>query len=154
MIKINNTHSKEYIFGSIFLLANRLQALGDKMDENITVKQWFFIAMIAMTNSRPSISEISKLIGTSRQNAKKMGLLLEKQGFISIENDIEDKRISRISLTNKCFKYFKSRESMEKDFIESLFDGFSQKNIDDLANGITLLINNLEKMETKYEDKE
>lgn len=124
------------------------------MDENITVKQWLFIAMIAMTNSKPSISEISKLIGTSRQNSKKMASLLEKQGFILIENDIEDKRISRISLTDKYFKYFKSRESMEKDFIESLFDGFSQKNIDDLANGIILLINNLEKMETKYEDKE
>lgn len=75
----------------------------------------------------PSISEIPKLIGTSRQNAKNMALLLEKQGFILIKNDVEDKRISRISLTVKCFKYFKSRESMEKDFIVSLFDRFSQK---------------------------
>lgn len=154
MINIKNIHSKEYVFGAIFSLANRLQSLGDKIDKNITVKQWFFIAVVAMTNSNPSIGEISKLIGTSRQNVKKMALLLKKQGFVLIEEDKEDKRISRIILTDKCFEYFETRESIEEEFIKSLFYGFSQKNVDDLSDSITLLINNLEKMENNYGEKE
>ncbi|MGX4599513.1 MarR family winged helix-turn-helix transcriptional regulator [Faecalimicrobium sp. JNUCC 81] len=151
---MKNIQHREYVFGSIFALANRLQVLGDKMDEKITVKQWFFIATVSMINSNPSISEISKLIGTSRQNVKKMALLLENQGFLIIQEDKSDKRISRISLTQKCFEYFQDRQSMEEEFMESLFYGFSQKNIEDLSNGIALLINNLEKMEIKNEDKE
>ncbi|WP_250674985.1 hypothetical protein LZ906_016750 (plasmid) [Paraclostridium ghonii] len=149
---MKNIQNREYVFGSIFALANRLQALGDKMDENVTVKQWFFIATISMVNSNPSISEISKLIGTSRQNTKKMALLLQNQGFLIIQEDESDKRISRISLTQKCFEYFQGRQSMEEEFMKSLFQGFSQKNIEDLSNGIALLMNNLEKMEIKNED--
>lgn len=146
--------SKQYIFGSIFSLANRLQALGDKIDENITVKQWFFIAIVSMFDSPPSILEVSKIIGTSRQNIKKMALILQNQGFVSIQEDSNDKRVSRILLTKKCFDYFKTREDMEQSFIESLFNGFTEKNIEDLSNNINLLMNNIDNMEKKYENKE
>lgn len=146
--------SKQYIFGSIFSLANRLQALGDKIDENITVKQWFFVAIVSMFDSPPSILEVSKIIGTSRQNIKKMALILQNQGFVSIQEDCNDKRVSRIFLTKKCFDYFKTREDMEQSFIESLFNGFTEKNIEDLSNNINLLMNNIDNMEKKYENKE
>lgn len=146
--------SKQYIFGSIFSLANRLQALGDKIDENITVKQWFFVAIVSMFDSPPSILEVSKIIGTSRQNIKKMALILQNQGFVSIQEDSNDKRVSRILLTKKCFDYFKTREDMEQSFIESLFNGFTEKNIEDLSNNINLLMNNIDNMEKKYENKE
>lgn len=146
--------SKQYIFGSIFSLANRLQALGDKIDENITVKQWFFVAIVSMFDSPPSILEVSKIIGTSRQNIKKMALILQNQGFVSIQEDSNDKRVSRIWLTKKCFDYFKTREDMEQSFIESLFNGFTEKNIEDLSNNINLLMNNIDNMEKKYENKE
>lgn len=146
--------SKQYIFGSIFSLANRLQALGDKIDENITVKQWFFIAIVSMFDSPPSILEVSKIIGTSRQNIKKMALILQNQGFVSIQEDSNDKRVSRILLTKKCFDYFKTREDKEQSFIESLFNGFTEENIENLSNNINLLMNNIDNMEKKYENKE
>lgn len=145
--------NKEYIFGAIFSLANRLQALGDKIDKNITVKQWFFVAIVSMFESPPSILEVSKLIGTSRQNIKKMATILQNQGFVTIQEDSNDKRVSRILLTKKCFDYFKTRENMEQSFIESLFNDFTEKSIEDLSNNINLLMNNIETMEKEYENK-
>lgn len=76
---MNDIEKKAYIFGGILTLANRLQALGDKLDENVTLKQWLLIAVILKSGrSSPTISEVAKLVGNSRQNVKKMAGLLEK----------------------------------------------------------------------------
>jgi len=40
---MNDIAEKAHILGSVFILANRLQVLGDKFDENLTVKQWLLL---------------------------------------------------------------------------------------------------------------
>lgn len=73
---------KAFIFGAIFTLANRLQILGDKLDENITVKQWLLLATISKSeHPAPSLSEVAKTIGNSRQNVKKWLLFLKIKVF-------------------------------------------------------------------------
>ena len=37
---------KAYIFGSFFSLSNKLQAIGDKFDKNLTIKQWLLVVSI------------------------------------------------------------------------------------------------------------
>ncbi|MNZ59451.1 transcriptional repressor MprA [compost metagenome] len=143
---------EEYIFGNMFVLANRLQVLGDKVDPNITIKQWLFIAIISKCEDRlPTISEISTLIGNSRQNVKKMAVILEKQGFVELMNDSMDARIIRVSLTKKCRDYFEKREEIENLFIAKLFNGFDWELLKGLYNGLVKLSDNIVEMEKQNE---
>lgn len=63
---------KAYIFGAIFFLSNRIQNEGDKVFSEITTKQWFLLISIIRSGVKsPTLTEVSKIIGYSRQNVKK-----------------------------------------------------------------------------------
>lgn len=101
---------KAYIFGAIFFLSNRIQNEGDKVFNEITTKQWFLLISIIRSGVKnPTLTEISKIIGYSRQNVKKLSVHLEKAGLVELQKDINDSRVLRISLTDKCYNYFASR---------------------------------------------
>lgn len=148
---MNDLEKKAHIFGSVFILANRLQVLGDKFDRNLTIKQWLLlVGILKNRGNSPTISEIASFIGNSRQNVKKMALLLEKKGFLKLEKDSNDARILRISLTSECHEYFHQREKRELEFFEKLYDGFDTNIIKSLDNGISKLEKNIIKMEKQY----
>ncbi|MDF2567766.1 MAG: MarR family transcriptional regulator [Oscillospiraceae bacterium] len=150
-MKMNNLGEKAYIFGSIFTLSNKLQSLGDKLDNNLTVKQWLLLAGIfKCENDAPTITEVSSLIGNSRQNIKKMVLILEKEGFVTLQKDLNDARILRIGLTEKCLHYLKRREKKELQFLEQLFEGFDPNSVRSLSDGISKLDQNIIEMEKQY----
>lgn len=147
---MDNLKEKAHIFGSIFAIANRLQVLGDQFDKNITIKQWLLLAGISESKSdTPTISEVANLIGNSRQNVKKMALILEREGFLVFLKDEEDARILRIRLTEKCAAYFKKREGRELAFLEELFSGIDSELIQALDQAITRLEANIDRMENK-----
>lgn len=150
---MNDIKEKAFIFGSIFTLSNRLQVLGDKFDENITIKQWLLLAAISKNKElSPTISEVANMIGNSRQNVKKMSLILEKEGFLKLAKDNEDGRVIRIRLTNKCQEYFKQREKREDKFIEELFQDFDFNEVQVIKNAMTKFNKNIEIMERQYDN--
>lgn len=138
---------KAFIFGGLFALANRLQVLGDKLDTNITIKQWLFIAVISKLEQSPTITEVASMIGNSRQNVKRMASSLQQQGFINLTKDSFDARIIRVELTEKCRGYFKQREAEEDQFLAQLFDQFDANMLTGLYNGLIKLMENVEQME-------
>jgi len=143
-----------YIFGGILTLANRLQVLGDKLDDNITLKQWLFIAVISKLEQPPTISEVAQVTGNSRQNVKKMAALLVKQGFVSLTKDEQDARIVRIHLNPKCIAYFQNRSDKENEFMTSLFNAFDDQLTDGLYEGMMKLAENVNRMEHALEEKD
>lgn len=143
-----------FIFGSILTLANRLQLLGDKLDENITIKQWLMIAIILKCDDpSPTLGEVAEMIGNSRQNVKKMALILEKQGFVSLSKDDHDARMVRIHLTPKCISYFQGRGAKETQFMEVLFEAFDHDLTNDLYKGLIKLADNIARMENGHEEE-
>lgn len=148
---MNSMEVKAYILGSIFTLSNRLQVLGDKFDENLTIKQWLLLVGIFKSeSSSPTISEVAHIIGNSRQNVKKMALILDKEGFLELSKDKNDGRILRIGLTNHCLEYFKQREKRENEFIDQLFDEFDSNEVSAIKNAIIKLDKNISDMESQY----
>lgn len=140
--------NKAYIFGSIFTLSNKLQILGDKFDSNMTVKQWLLIAGIYNSaNNIPTISEVACIVGNSRQNVKKMLLILEKEGFVTIEIDSNDARAQKVKLTEKCLAYMRQREQMELEFLERLFVDFESNTLQQMVKGFEKLEINMGQME-------
>ena len=153
-----------FIIGAIFSLANRLQTLGDRIDPAVTTKQWFVLAVVARffehtpkptlkptlkptpKPTPPSISEIARLIGTSHQNIKKLAVILEHKGLIEMRKDVDDRRCTRLFLTEKCYDYFKIRQQEEEEYIHELFDGTDDQAIHALREGLHNLINTADKM--------
>jgi len=152
---MGDLEEKAYIFGTIFTLANRLQILGDRLDARLTVKQWLFLAgVLKYENSAPTISQIAELIGSSRQNVKKMALILEKQGFVLLKRDARDARMLRVILTEACRAYLKQREEMELGFIEALFHSFGTEELLLLSGALKKLEKNVNDLRRKYEETE
>ena len=143
-VNMNNLQDKAYIFGSFFVLSNKLQILGDQMDKKLTVKQWLFLAGITKCESNaPTLSELAARIGSSRQNVKKMAVILEKQGFIVMNRDDKDARMIRVSMTDFCKEYLGKREQIELFFIKEVFEGFEPRELAALSGAIHKLERNI-----------
>lgn len=127
---MDRTNQEEFIFGSIQLLANKLQILGDHILPELTLKQWFLLLMISKMNVKEkSINEISSFVGSTRQNIKKMLVPLEGKGYIQIHRSSKDSRALNVELTEKAFQYFEDHAELAAREVNSLFSGFSDQEI-------------------------
>ena len=137
--------TQEFIFAAIHLLANRMQTLGDKIDPTISSKQWFVLAIISkFGDTPPNIGDVATALGTSRQNIKKMALILEKRGFLRLEKDTNDLRNIRLFLTEQCYIYFKGREQQENKYLESIFADIDTETLATLRAGMNKIIENMD----------
>ena len=149
---VGSMEEMAYIFGMIFILSNKLQIVGDRIDPLLTVKQWFLIVgVLQCENDAPTLSEVASRIGSSRQNVKKMALVLEKRGFVSMEKDPNDARIVRIRPTELCVEHLKTRDIKERLFLERLFDGIKSEDLKTLSVVVKKLEKNLFEMELSHE---
>jgi DNA-binding MarR family transcriptional regulator len=150
-----NIPKMAFIYGAIFSLANRMQVLGDKIDSLISTKQWFVLASVSVfSNPPPNIGDIAKLLGTSRQNIKKITVILERKGYLKLQKDPNDLRNIQLILTDKCYEYFKSREQQENEYINIIFSGIDEKMLETLSSGMAKLIENIDGMINTKTDSE
>ncbi len=77
-------HRTQGLFASIFILQNRMQTAGDKIQTKISMKQWLLLAMVESCPTAPSLTNLGRLMGCSHQNIKKLASALEKQGFVCL----------------------------------------------------------------------
>ena len=136
-------NKQAYIFGSLFLLANKLQMVCDQhlYKDNLTAKQWLLLAAISQFNdTAPTLSEVSELIGSSRQNIKQLALKLEKNGFLEIRKDEHDTRAYRLVLTEKNNLYWKNREVMDNKFITDILSCLTSDETNVISSSIPKLL--------------
>lgn len=141
---------QKYIFGSIFLLANKLQVIGDQYlgRDDMTTKQWFLTAMISQFgNNPPTLSQVAEHIGSSRQNVKQLALKLEEKGFLEIRKDEQDARALRLVLTKKSRIFWDKREKQDEEYIRELFGELTAEEIDAMFTGFGKLYGKIEQIE-------
>ncbi|HML48047.1 MAG TPA: MarR family transcriptional regulator [Clostridia bacterium] len=152
---MTDLEEKAFIFGTIFVLSNKLQLLGDQMDRRLSAKQWLLLAGILKSGSAaPTVGELAALIGSSRQNVKKMALILEKAGFVTLQKDPGDARMLRISPTQTCAAHLRTREEKELRFLESLFAGFDPDELPAFSRALAKLKQNVQEMEKQHDREE
>jgi len=153
---VNFIDKQKYIFGSIFLIANRLQVVGDQYlgKDDMTMKQWFLNVMIAQFgDTPPTLSEVAELMGSSRQNVKQLALKLEEKGFLIIRKDEQDARALRLELTDKSKVFWDKRQNKDNEYIEELFREFSPEEIDAVCKGFEKLFKRIESLEKETAEK-
>jgi len=128
---INSMDKRFALFGYFFAMSNRLQTVGDRFYEEITCKQFFLMICLRLfENGAPTINELSEIMGCSHQNVKSIAGKLEEKGYLEIRPDSDDARKLRIRLTSKADSLAKKYQKKELDFIDMLFTGISDKQIE------------------------
>ena len=116
------------LFGLLFALQNRLQAVGDTFYDEITCKQFFLMAcMNLFQGEAPTVQDLAQVMGSSHQNVKQILNKLEQKGFVSVEPDAEDRRKLRISLTEYAAVTGEKYRVKEEEFMTGLFDGVTEE---------------------------
>ncbi|HHV09949.1 MAG TPA: MarR family transcriptional regulator [Clostridiales bacterium] len=127
---LTGLNDKSILFGLFFAFDNQLQAAGDTFYEGITSKQFFLTICLSLFHDHcPTINELSGIMGSSHQNVRQIANKLERNGFIKLLPDEQDKRKVRIIPTDKLMQLEMKHKNQGVEFMERLFDGLSEEEI-------------------------
>ncbi|MBU3189609.1 MarR family transcriptional regulator [Clostridium bowmanii] len=128
MSKVDNMSDRQYLFGVIFIVANRVDTMLEREFKRfgITTKQWFLSVIIKnLFDKPPTMKEVAKEMGSSHQNVKQVALKLEQKGLLILQKDKRDARVTRLKLTESSYEFWKKLSEEGTTFTQALF-----KNID------------------------
>lgn len=150
MDNINSMPDQKYIFGGVQVVANQMDTLLERelKEHNLTTKQWLLTIVVQnIFDHDPTIKEVAKGMGSSHQNVKQVALKLEQKGFVVMEKDPRDARITRIKLTDAVASFGKESQQKSEIFTEKLFDGITAEELAMTRSALEKLLTNLEKMD-------
>lgn len=143
-------HRVQAIFSSIFVLQNRIQTAGEKLQTEISMKQWLLLAMTECCPEPRTLTNIGNLMGCSRQNIKKLALALEKKGFVRLLLGTNNSVC--IELTDKVHAYAKEMGERHLQALKLLFSDFNEEEIEQLFRLYAKLYMGVERVE-KYAEE-
>jgi len=143
-------HRMQAIFSSIFVLQNRMQTAGEKLQTEISMKQWLLLAMTECCPEPRTLTNVGNLMGCSRQNVKKLALALEKKGFVRLLLSSNNSVI--IELTEEVKRYAEEIGERHMKALRLLFADFSEEEIEQLFLLYQKLYAGLERMESYAEE--
>ena len=143
-------HRMQAIFSSIFVLQNRMQTAGEKLQTQISMKQWLLLVMTACCPEPRTLTNVGNFIGCSRQNIKKLALALEKKGFVRLLSG-ENNSVC-IELTDKVDQYAEEMGERHLQSLKLLFSDFNEEEIEQLFRIYAKLFAGMERIE-KYAEE-
>ncbi len=138
-------HRIQAIFSSIFIMQNRMQTAGEKIQTQISMKQWLLLAMAGSCPEPRTLTNLGTLMGCSRQNVKKLALALEKQGYVELI--LGSNNSVQVQFTVKAFEYAKEMEGRHAKTLQLLFEDFSEQEIEQLFHLYSKLYSGIERVE-------
>ena len=145
-------HRMQAIFSSIFVLQNRMQTAGEKLQTEISMKQWLLLAMTGCYPEPRTLTNIGNLMGCSRQNVKKLTLALEKKGFVHLR--LSSNNSVLVEPTEKVQRYAEEIGERHRKALSLLFSDFSEEEIEQLFFLYSKLYTGLERVESYAEELE
>lgn len=129
--KTGRDNQQRAIFASLFILGNRLQTSFDKVDPQVTMKQFMVLIMIKQVPEKSlDLTSCGDLLGCSRQNAKKLALVLEKKNLITICRNAKDRRKTDLTLTQHGEAYFQSVAKLHKKALDTIFEVYTDDELE------------------------
>ena len=128
-MKLENITEEYAIYGLLFSLSNRIQTIGDKELEDITIKQQFLMIALDLFDEPPTLKEMGDLIGCSYQNVKRMATQLEQKGYLILQNDQTDKRKIRLVSSGKIEQLADKNRQRTIAFMSNLYRNIPKKDL-------------------------
>lgn len=129
----------------LFFVANRLETLSDRrlLPLGVTLKQWQLSVVLEQHKGEDlSLSRLSALLGTSRQNVKQLALQLQRKGFCSIRPDGVDRRAMAVRLEPSAEEFWKGLDEENLAFLERIFGGIDDGVLEAAASMLLSLYGN------------
>lgn len=144
---IDIVQKKRAIFASVFVAQNRLQTAGEKVQTEISMRQWHLLAMTQVCEKPKTLTNIGMLMGCSRQNVKNLATALNKKGFVNFIYGANNSVL--IEITEQAEKYLSSMAKRHNEILTRLFSSFSEKEISKYFDLQNKLLDGIEQAE-KY----
>ncbi len=118
------------LFGSVFVVTQHLTRRTDAALEEfgLTTRQWLLLAVLQQEfpANHASLSEAAEKYGSSRQNVKQIALGLEARGFVRLVPDADDRRTTRLQLTERIREFdAPTNRKAGADLLTHAFSGLS-----------------------------
>lgn len=136
---------EQALFASFFVLQNRLQIAGEKVQKRISMRQWHLLAMTQVCTPPRTLTSIGKLMGCSRQNVKSLATTLEKNGFIKFVYGANNSVL--IEITDKANEYLFCMAERQNEVLNKLFSNLTDEEVDIYFDLQNKLLDGLEKVE-------
>lgn len=91
-----------------------------------------FLVLVGIGVGELKPSEISKIFSISKPNVTTLVDRLEKNGYVHRNHDDSDRRVVRVSLTDKGKKLVAKQKAITKKYMISVFDRMSDAEINEL----------------------
>lgn len=137
------------VFGSIFLLSQKLQYITDYElgKHGLTTKQFLVLAAVDTGfDHSPTLNEVAMVLSTSHQNVKQLANQLEKKGFMVLEKDPSDKRKLLLKTTKKNRVFWDSHAEENMLFFKKLFSELSTEDVKQLYLLLSKLMASFDKL--------
>lgn len=140
---------KRLSFTSILISSNLLQTMFSKTLGELTSKQWLLLTIASSLEEKPTLSELGKYMGCSRQNVKQIAEILSQKEYLEFTKKEGDKNTLRVSPTEKWFVYAKENDEYTSSILEGIFDGFSEEELKQYFVSFCKLMDNIEQINNK-----
>ena len=146
-------NTKHLLFGGTFMLANKLQFVGEKMVDGLSLKQWFLLLNILDLPSEPppTINQIARAMDSTRQNIAKMLEIMEREGLVTLEQNKSDRRSRNVRVTAFGLTRMKQTTDNAQEFLYRLYDGITSEECDAAAMVMKKMVYNLQKMQEELQ---
>ncbi len=140
---------KKAIFNTLFIAGNRLQTLFDNHIPEVSLKQFLLLTMIRQSKEQLTFTKLGNLLGCSRQNIKKLAIVLQKKGFVTIRQSPGDTRALCICPTEKVEQYFSNEFFQYQQELDYLFEVYTEEEIATMFGLFMKLYEGIENLEKR-----
>jgi len=123
----DTNHRVMAMFCNLFIQKNRMQTACEKIQTDMTMKQWLLLAMLEYCPEPKTLSNVGRLMGCSRQNVKKLAASLTKKGYLTMTDGANNAVCLR--LTEKVAAFSREMGTRQAQVLKLLFSDFSQAEI-------------------------
>lgn len=146
-------NQRKAIFSNLFIAGNRLQTIFDNNIPQVSLKQFMLLSIVRQSIEPLTLTQLGSILGCSRQNIKKLAEILEKKGFIIIQQSPLDPRAMCICPTEKVNDYFENDFSKYQEELKYLFEVYTDEEIETFFILLTKLYAGIENLEKKTVDE-
>ena len=117
----------------------------------ISGPQWMILMALADLDQKDGVpvNVVSKKLHVDPSFVTTQSKLLEKKGFLRRKPSPEDARVVQMSLTDKTYKHLAGLAAQQEALNEFIFAELSDKQLNELTNTLSGLMNRLEKARLK-----
>lgn len=124
------TETDTDLFGSLFVFTQQLTLrVEERLAQfGLTSRQWLLLGVLekAFPGHAPTVSEMTEVFGTTRQNVKQVAAQLERKGWVRLERDQIDRRAVRLVLTERIEVFHDPAvQADQAAFIRNVFGGLT-----------------------------